>query len=212
MTVSAPSTVNTSACVNSTMFCSVDVPVEGNTTIWENSTEGNLKSKTDEYSNEELTFCEGAKLLGKGFCNKAKNLLTSIVKHPVKTMAIAAGTAASLSLLPLIGISSATGAAVLTLGFAGYSIVKTGAHVLETIKDSNEGRNDEVREDLETIGGDCLDLALSVPFVPKAFKQLSRTLKYGSKIGLNMELVDDIKNANGILGKFTELLKGDVKN
>lgn len=129
------------------------------------------------------------------------------LKHPIKTLAVAGLTTAAIGALPLIGVSSATGAAVMALGFAGASVAKTTKDVVEAVKDGKEGRNDELREDLEDIGGDSADLAMSLPFVPKALKQVKRAFKFGPALKLNTQGFKNIKNADSLNAKMTEYNK-----
>jgi len=138
-------------------------------------------------------------------------MATGIFKHPVKSLLAIGATTALIAAAPLVGIASATVASTLAIGFAGFSLFKAGKDVAETIKDNNEGRYDEVREDIQNLGGDGLDLALSLPFLPKALKQVSRTIKYGrSTIGLNTELISNI-NKGGLASIPRELAKANTK-
>ena len=152
-----------------------------------------------EVENEKITFKEGLSLFGKGAWNKIKEMGAAIIKHPVKTIATIGVTTAAIAALPLIGISAATGAAAAALVFGGIAIAKTTKDVVETVDDYQDGRYDEVRQDLQDLGGDSVDLALSLPFMPKAFKQVSRTMKYGtSTIGLNKELIKGLTGAGSV--------------
>ncbi len=176
------------------------------------------KLKYDEFvhsskdnSQEKVSFKEGLKLVGKGFINKLKNMATSIVQHPVKTIAAVGATALLISAAPLIGVASATAGAFLALGFAAYAVGKTAVDVVETVKDSKEGRYDEVRQDLEQIGGDGVDLALSLPFAPKAIKQVSRFARYGTgTVGLNTELLSNLKNCRSYSDVSLEFAKANT--
>jgi len=162
-------------------------------------------------SQEKVSFKEGVKLIGKGFVNKLKNMATSIIQHPVKALGAVGATALLISAAPLIGVASATAGAFLALGFAAYAIGKTGLDVAETIKDNKEGRYDEVRQDLEQIGGDGVDLALSLPFAPKAINQVSRFARYGREtVGLNTELLANLKNCHNYSDVRFEFAKADT--
>ena len=54
-------------------------------------------------------------------------------------------------------------------------------------------------------------MALSLPFVPKAIKTIKRNINFAPAIGLNKELLTNIKNAKGLNAKYTELLKGNLR-
>lgn len=169
---------------------------------------GNILSQEN---NTKVSFKEGLSLIGKGFVNKIKDLGKSIIQHPLKTLAIVGATTLGLAALPIIGISSAVGASVLAIGCAGIAVGKTAVHTAKAIKHNNNGEYNELRKDLEKIGGDGLDLALSLPFVPKAIKTIKRNINFAPAIGLNKELLTNIKNAKGLNAKYTELLKGNLR-
>ena len=167
---------------------------------------------TNTREQKPVTFKEGARLVGKGFLKQAKGIVSSIFKHPIRTIAAVAATTLALSALPLVGITAATGASVLALGFAGISIFKTAKDAIHVVKDNKNGNYDSMRNNLEKLGGDSLNLALSLPFVPKAIKQVKRTIKYGTTtIGLNKELIGDLKNIKSIKDAPFEFNKADLK-
>jgi len=164
--------------------------------------------KNSEAKSEKVSFGEGIKLIGKGFINKVRDIGKSIIEHPLKTLALVGGTTLALAALPLIGITAATGGAVLALGFAAYASVNTAKDVVKTIKHNKEGDYDAVRQDLQNIGGDGVDLALSLPFVPKAINQVKRYAKYGtSTFGINKELIANLRNAKNINDVSLEFAK-----
>ncbi|MBQ8460060.1 hypothetical protein IJ541_08165 [bacterium] len=159
-----------------------------------NSKETNVKNK-----NEKVSFWEGVKLVGKGFLNKICDIGKSIIKHPIKTLAAVGVTTLALSALPLIGITAATGAAVLAIGFGTYAVFNAGKDTVKAVKHNNNGNYEAVRQDLQNIGGDGVDLALSLPFVPKVINQLKRFAQYGtSTVGVNSELIANLKNIKNI--------------
>ena len=167
---------------------------------------------TNTKEQEPVTFKEGAKLVGKGFLVQAKGIVTSIFKHPIRTIGAIAGTTLALSALPLIGITAATGASVLALGFAGIAIFNTVKDAMQVARDNKNGNYDSMRKNLEKLGGDGLNLAMSLPFVPKAIKQVNRTVKYGTTtIGLNKELISGLKNVKNIKDIPFEFNKADLR-
>lgn len=191
--------------IESKQFIKKDIPNDSIET-----TTGKVKAEATE-NNTKVSFKEGLSLIGKGFINKAKDIGKAIIEHPVKTIAIMAGTAIGIAALPIIGISSAVGASVLAIGCGAIAVGKTVYHTAKAIKHNKNGEYSNLRNDLQKIGGDSLDLALSLPFIPKAFKTLQRNIKFAPTIGINKELLTNIKNAKGINGKYTELLKGDMR-
>jgi len=165
-------------------------------------------SELEDTGNNEVTLKEGASLLAKGAIDKVKSMGKAIVEHPLRTVATVVGTSALVMAAPVIGISTATAGSFLAIGFGIYSAAKTAKDVVETVKDNNEGRYDEVREDLSALGGDGLDLALTLPFMPKAINQVTRFAKYGtSTVGLNTELLSNIAKSGNIT---KEIAKADT--
>ncbi len=170
------------------------------------------KFEVEKQNSEQtkVSFGEGAKLVAGGFVNKVKNIGKSIIEHPVRTIGTVAVATAALSALPLVGISSAAGAAGLAIGAAAIAVGKTAAHGIKAVQHNRAGEYNLVRDDLQNIGGDCVDVALSLPFVPKAVKTVKSFAKYG-KIGLNSELISELKAAKGIKAKADALKGGNFK-
>lgn len=178
----------------------------------EGSQENSIEFLEDETQTGKVSFKEGLSLVGKGFVNKLKSIGTAIVEHPLRTAATLAGTSALLMAAPIVGISTATAGAFLAIGFGAFAIGKTTKDVVETVKDDKEGRYDEVRQDLEELGGDGVDLALTLPFMPKAIKQVSRFAKYGtSTVGINTELLSNLKNSKSLSEVSLNLAKANTK-
>jgi hypothetical protein len=170
------------------------------------------KTQPDTFEpQQKVKFGEGFKLVTKGFFSKAKNILKSIVKHPLKTAAAVVGTTLALTALPLVGISAATGAAALAIGFASMALYHTAKDTIQAIKHNKNGEYDALRNDLQKLGGDTLELALSIPFVPKGIKQIKSQLATPSSLKWNPELWTQVKTTKGAWNKLKELAKGDVK-
>ncbi len=192
-----------------------DKPEQTNKPVKTDKSEKTNKSvKTDKpkTAEKEVGWKEGLSLLGKGFFNKVKNMGKAIIKHPIKTLATAAVTTAAIAAAPLIGVTSATAGAAVAIGYAAYAVGKTVAHGVETYKDYKEGRHNEVREDLQELGGDGVDLALSLPFLPKAIGQMTRFVKHGtSTIGFNTELIADLKTCHNVKDVSIAFAKASTK-
>lgn len=175
-------------------------------------TNKSVKTDKPKTAEKEVGWKEGLSLLGKGFFNKVKNMGKAIIKHPIKTLATAAVTTAAIAAAPLIGVTSATAGAAVAIGYAAYAVGKTVAHGVETYKDYKEGRHNEVREDLQELGGDGVDLALSLPFLPKAIGQMTRFVKHGtSTIGFNTELIADLKTCHNVKDVAVSFAKANTK-
>lgn len=165
-----------------------------------------LNSPKDELSissnnkNKKVSFAEGVKLVAQGFVNQAKDIVTGIIKHPIKTIATIGATTAGLLALPIVGIPTAVGGGVLAIGFGLLASAKMLINTGKAIKHSKNGEYDKARDDYKNIGKSGVDLALSLPFVPKAIKSIKEFAKYG-KIGINHALLQELKNANGLSEK-----------
>lgn len=159
-------------------------------------------------SNKKINHKEGAKLILEGAKNQVIDTLREIADKPFRSLAFFGATTAGIMALPLIGIPSAVGGGVLAIGFAGLAIGKTISHVVDFTKNNKLGTYDKARNNLKDIGGDSLDLALSVPFVPKGIHNLKTFTQYG-KLGINSSLISEIKNTKGSFNKLKALLVTD---
>lgn len=160
---------------------------------------------------EPVTFMEGTKIILKGAGNKAKDFFKTIIKHPVQTLAVIGGTSAALAALPLVGISAATGASALAVGFGAYAVFKTVKHASNAVHNNNKKDYSALRDDLKQIGGDTVDLALTVPFAPKGITNLKNAFKYAPKPAINSDLINNIKSAKGLKEKAFEFFKAELK-
>lgn len=148
----------------------------------------------------KIGLVEGTGLLIKGIGKQIKSTITSIVEHPIKTLAVVGGTTLGIMALPIIGIPAAVGGSALALGFAGLAVGKGAYHTMQFLKNNENGTYDIARQNLEQIGGDTVDLALSAPFVPKAIKTVKEFATYG-KIAYNPNILNELKSAKGLKGK-----------
>lgn len=161
--------------------------------------------------NKKVSFSEGLGLIATGFKDKAVSTVKSIITHPVQAIGVTAITTVGIAALPLIGISATTGTAVLAVGFGAFSAFNAGKDIIKAVNHNKSGQYDQLRQDLHAVGSDSLDVALSVPFVPKGVRQITKEVKYGSGIKLNRGLLNELKNAKDISAKVTEYIKGNVK-
>ena len=157
-----------------------------------------------EPKQEKISFGEGCGLIVKGIGKQVGDMITTIFKHPAKTLLAVGGTTLGLMALPLVGIPVAVGGAALAVGFAGLAAIKGIKHASQFARNNRAGNYDEARKNLEQIGGDTVDLALSAPFVPKGIKSIKKFAKYG-KVGVNHQALAELKSAKGLKGKFKSL-------
>lgn len=158
--------------------------------------------------NQKIGVAEGAELFLGGVIKQGKEMITSIIQHPLRAATIMAGTTIGIMALPLIGIPSAVGGGVLAIGFAGLAITKGINHAILFSKSNKEGSYDLARLHLQQLGEDTFDVALSAPFVPKAINSIKNFTKYG-KVGINNSLLAELKETKGGLNKLKTLIKTD---
>ena len=183
----------------------------GNTMYYQNSlnprkqfvSTGNVQNSiTNE---QKIGLGEGVGLFFKGIVKQGKDIVSAIFQHPIRTLAAVGGTTAALFALPLVGIPTAVGGAALALGFAGLATFNGAKHAIQFVKNNEAGAYDKARENLEQLGGDSVDLALSAPFVPKALKEIKNFAKYG-KVAVNTQAIKSLIREKGLSAKW-EVLK-----
>lgn len=193
-------TINTITQNNQTQFGKKSNKIQHNT-----RTPKNLNTNLN---NKKISFSEGTELLFKGFVTQGREMLTSIIEHPVKTAAIIGGTTLGIMALPVIGVPTTVGGAVLAIGFTGIATAKTLYHTALFAKNNHKGSYNIARRQLQQIGEDSFDLALSAPFAPKALTNVKNFHKYG-KINLNSNLINNIKSSKKFDKKLQTLRNTD---
>lgn len=161
-------------------------------------------------SNKKVSLGEAFSLIKCGLVDKAKEIYNFVVSKPIKVFETMGAIAGGLSALPLIGVSAVSGAAVLALGFFTFSTGKTVKNVYKAIQHNKDGDYVELRKDLHNLGGNSLHLLLSLPFLPKAFKDIKFFSQNTAKLGLNQELIDNIKHADSFFAMIKEFFKGHL--
>ena len=152
---------------------------------------GNSNTTNTNLNNKPIKFDEGMQILWEGIKQQCISTAKEMFENP-KCLLGLVGITAGLSILPIIGIPTAVGGSALAVGFATFATIKTTKHCLEFAKNNRNEEYDIARKNLETIGEDTVDLALSLPFVPKSITKLKTFAKYG-KIGINKELFNQKK-------------------
>ena len=160
-------------------------------------------------ANEIITLEEGIHILGKGISGQCRDTINSIIKNPVKTLIGIMGITVGMTLLPFIGVSTAVGGSVLALGFAAIATGKAVYHAVEFSKSYKDGACDIARNNLEQVGRDSFDIAISAPFVPKALSVTKKFVKYG-KIQINKDLFGRISKEKSLTGMYGALMEGDT--
>lgn len=158
--------------------------------------------------NKKIGVAEGSEIFLGGVIKQGKEMITSIIQHPLRAATVMVGTTLGIMALPLIGIPSAVGGGALAIGFAGLAVAKGIKHALLFSSSNKEGSYDLARFHLQQLGEDTFDIALSAPFVPKAINSIKNFTKYG-KVGINNTLLSELKQTNGSLNKLKTLVKAD---
>lgn len=161
-----------------------------------------------QLQNKKIGLVEGTNIFLGGVLKQTNEMVTSIIEHPLKTATVLAGTTLGFMALPLIGIPSAVGGGVLAIGFAGLAITKAVNHAIKFTKTNKEGSLDMAKLHLQQLGEDFVDVALSVPFVPKGITNIKNFVKYG-KFGINKSLINELKTTNKLSDKFKIIAKAD---
>ena len=190
-----------------------DLNINTRNTLNTNNTSQTCKHNSYETNflgvrNKKIGFKEGVNIFISGIVKQGKETIHAIISHPIKTLAIIGGTTLGLMALPFIGIPTAVGGGILALGFGGYAIGKGVYHAIQFANNNKRGSYHIARKNLEKMGEDTIDIALSVPFAPKAISRVSNFAKYG-KIAYNKALVDTLKAEKSVNNKFSALRNFD---
>lgn len=184
---------------------SISFKQSGDTNI---SSRNNSQKRLLSTENRSIGFVEGTELFLSGILKQGREILSSVIKHPLKTASLVAGTTIGLMALPLIGIPSAVGGGVLAIGFTGLALANATKHALQFAGNNKKGTYDIARLNLQQIGEDSLNLALSSPFVPKGVSHIKNFTKYG-KFGINKTLLNELKSPSSLIDKFKSVLNAD---
>lgn len=165
-------------------------------------------SELKPLQNTKIGVAEGTELFLGGVIKQGKEMVTSIIKHPLRAATVMAGTTLGIMALPLIGIPSAVGGGALAIGFAGVAIANGVKHAMLFSQSNKDGSYDLARLHLQQMGEDTFDIALSAPFVPKAITNIKSFIKYGNA-GINSALISELKGTKGLFNKLKTLVKAD---
>lgn len=159
---------------------------------------------------KKVSLFEGAKLVLGGAKDRIKDLVLYPIKHPVETVITGAVTTLAMSALPLIGISTFTGAAALGVAFAAFGTFNMAKNVKNAVNDFKAEDNEKFIDDLRAIGGSCIDIALCAKSIKKNLSTLRHQFKYG-KIALNKDLINDFKDKKKISEKLKTISNANSK-
>jgi len=168
------------------------------------------KKTKEKDPNSKVSFAEGAKLVLSGAAHRVKDMLLYPFKHPVSAIMTGALTSLAMCALPLIGISTTTGAAALGAAFGAFSIFNVAKNVKNAVSSHKENNNGQFRHDLKEIGASSVDLAFSARLLKRNLRTLRHQFKYG-KIGLNKDLINDLRNQKGFSKKYKSINNANSK-
>lgn len=146
-----------------------------------------------------ITMNEGISIIEKGIKTQCIDSFNSLIGNPKAIIGLL-GFSAALALLPLFSIPVSVGGGILAIGFGTAASIKTFKHAKEFIKNNRDKKYNLARKNLETIGEDSVDLALSLPFVPKSVSKLGTFFKYG-QVKLNKDVLKNSKSLTALLFK-----------
>lgn len=152
-------------------------------------------------NSKKITSKEAVSIVAKGMLENIKEIGTSIIKHPVKTILSGILVSGLLMTTPLIGIPTAVAGSALTLCYLGLACNKSIKDIMNFVKNNKSENYNEARKNLKEIGKDTINIGLSLPFVPKATKTITKFTKYG-KIRPNFDLTKELIQTKGIKNKF----------
>ena len=194
--------------VNSILNFQTDNQLTKNTVNFNNQLKSSRKYSYvfDEFENFNkneigVTFTDGLKCVLNGFKDGIADSFKIIKKHPIKTSVSVGLSSLALMLLPIIGIPTSVAAGALSIIWAINSVKNTLKHTYSFVKNKKNNDYTSLRNDLNNIGKDTIDLAISLPFVPKGIKDIKRFTKYG-KLAVNKDIIVKIAAAPDLKSKL----------
>lgn len=101
----------------------------------------NSKASTDKSNNGKFDISEAGKNLGKGILSP----ITAMIKHPIASIALVAGTVAATTLVPVL-------APVMAVGFGAVSLYQVGKGTYDAVKNYKNGNYDDAEKSFDKIG------------------------------------------------------------
>lgn len=110
-----------------------------------------VEEKTvDKSTNGKFDFSEAGKHFLKGLISP----ITAVIKHPIATIGLVAGTIAACSLVPVLGPA-------LAVGFGAYSLFQLGKGCFDVAKNCFDGNYDAAENSFNTVGEGTIGTILS---------------------------------------------------
>jgi len=147
------------------------------------------KGKTDKTNNNKFDTDVAVKNFGKGLLSP----LTAIIKHPVATIGLVAGTAVACSLVPVLG-------PILAVGFGAMGIAELGKSGYNIVKNIKNGDYDKAEQNFEGLGQGTVNTLLSALGV-----------KQGARVAKEAKMLESLK-VKTLTSAQKEVIMLDVKN
>lgn len=118
-----------------------------------------FSNKEDKSKNGKFDVSEAAKNLGKGILSP----FTAMIKHPVATVGLIAGTVALTTLIPVL-------TPVLAVGFGAVGLYQVGKGSYDAVKNYKNGNYDEAEKSFDKIGQGIVGTVMSAVGIKQGAK------------------------------------------
>mgnify|MGYP004636259333 CR=1 FL=1 len=118
-----------------------------------------FSNKEDKSKNGKFDVSEAAKNLGKGILSP----FTAMIKHPVATVGLIAGTVALTTLIPVL-------TPVLAVGFGAVGLYQVGKGTYDAVNNYRKGNYDEAEKSFDKIGQGIVGAAMSAVGIKQGAK------------------------------------------
>lgn len=167
-------------------------------------------SATPSISPEKpITLKEGGKLFYEGAKEKLKDMTREVKEHPIRTLSLSALATVGISALTILNLPMAVGSAGLALGFSMISGACAAKDTYDIVTETKNGEFNKARESIKDLGGNSVDLALLLPFIPKGVSQFKQAVKAEKAFKINTGLLNAVKHAPNIGEKFLTVLRAN---
>lgn len=136
------------------------------------SFESSKPSNVDKSNNGKFDISEAAKNLGKGIISP----ITAMIKHPIASIALVAGTVAATTLVPVLG-------PVMAVGFGVASLYQVGKGTYDAVKNYKNGEYDEAEKSFDKIGQGLVGTVMTALGMKQSAK-IAREAKLMSDTGV----------------------------
>lgn len=168
--------------------------------VTENFDTVEFSNKEDKSKNGKFDISEAAKNLGKGLISP----FTAMIKHPVATVGLIAGTVVATTLVPVL-------APVLAVGFGAVGLYQVGKGTYDAAKNYKNGNYDEAEKSFDKIGQGIVGTVMSAVGLRQSSKVANEAKLMGklkTKSLTPKQRIDISNKANEV--RFLTVLKDNV--